>query len=55
MDNLEISNKIFADMICSLQKSRQSGKCKEKADRKRVLSCSVRWTNSNERHFNADI
>lgn len=45
----------FADMVCSLQKSWQSGKCKEKADRKRVLNCSVRWTNSNESHFNADI
>lgn len=41
-------------MICSLQKNWQSGKCKEKANRKRVLNCSVRWTNLNKRYFNAD-
>lgn len=55
MDNLELNDKILAFVICSLQKSWQSGKCKEKADRKRVWNCSARWTNLNKRHLNADI
>lgn len=53
MDNLELNDRTLADLIFSLQKNWQSGK--EKEDKKRDLKCSVRWTNSNERHFNADL